>query len=317
MGRIGRRHNGIGPVGCTMKVAITGASGFLGRAIVRHLMADGHECRGLIRPDSRHAAGKPAINWVTGGLGDVEAVAALVDGADALIHAAHDAPGGGFVDPDVDVADLVERNLVATIRLVEAARRAGVGRVVVITSGAVHDVILPDRPLDEAHPLWPLTHYGATKAAIEAFVSSYGRGAGLAIAAVRPTAIYGLADPVAASRWHDLVAAVARGEAVDCRRGGKQVHADDVARAVGLLLAAPGIHGEVYDCTDLFVAERDVAEIARAVAGIDGAIDGTAPINKNPIDCAKLRQLGMSFGGRPQLEATIAALVGAIRGGGR
>jgi nucleoside-diphosphate-sugar epimerase len=49
----------------------------------------------------------------------------------------------------------------------------------------VHDVILQDRPLDEAHPLWPKSHYGAHKAAIEKFVHSFGLGEGYAICSLR------------------------------------------------------------------------------------------------------------------------------------
>ncbi len=51
-------------------------------------------------------------------------------------------------------------------------------RFVFISTCAVHDVILADRPLDEAHPLWPKSHYGAHKAALEKFVHSYGLGQG-------------------------------------------------------------------------------------------------------------------------------------------
>ena len=297
-----------------MKVAITGASGFLGRFIAHHLSATSHECRGLIRADSPHAATKPSIEWVTGSLGDPSAVRALVDGVDAVVHAAYQTSGAGFQDPAADVVALVEQNLLATIRLIEASKIAQVGRIVVITSGAVHDIILQDRPLDEAHPLWPKTHYGATKAAIEAFVSSYGHGAGLTIAALRPTSIYGLAEPLAASRYHDLIAAVVRGDHVTCSKGGKQVHAHDVARATALLLTAERIAGQVYDCTDMFVAERDVATLARSIAGASGTIDGEAPTARNPIECAKLKQLGMTFGGEPLLRATITQMVQLLTG---
>ena len=54
-----------------------------------------------------------------------------------------------------------------TLRLIESARAAGVGRFVFISTCAVHEKILDDRPLDEAHPLWAMSHYGAHKAAIE------------------------------------------------------------------------------------------------------------------------------------------------------
>ncbi len=296
-----------------MRIAITGASGFLGRYIARELLTAGHECRGLIRPDSPRAGGKPPIDWVTGSLADAVARRALVAGADAVIHAALDRPGDGFLDRPDDVAAFVDRNLLDSIRLIEAARDAGVGRFVVITSGAVHDVILGDRPLDETHPLWPRSHYGATKAALEAFVSSYGRGEGFPICALRPTSIYGLAEPQTRSRWYDLVAAVVRGDDVDCPKGAKQVHAADVARAAALLLHADGVAGEVYHCTDLFVAERDVAELARSFAATRGTITGDRPGGRHPIECSKLKSLGMTFGGAGLLRATIGKMVQALR----
>lgn len=302
-----------------MKVAITGASGFLGRYLVGEMIRLGHECRGLIRPTSRRTASKPNIDWVEGSLEVGEAVGSLVEGADAVVHAAHDHPGGGFLEPGIELPSFVERNLVGTIRLIEAAKTARVGRFVVISSGAVHDEILGDRPLDEAHPLWPRSHYGATKAAIEAFVHSYGRGEKFPIRALRPTSIYGLADPLAESRWYDLVLAVVRGEDLTFRRGTKQVHALDVARATVLLLATDNIAGEVYHCTDLFVAERDVALMARAIAKTSGAIEGEVPVSRHPISCDKLKKLGMTFGGEPLLRATIEKMVRAIQAeqGGR
>src|SRR5205085_7687685 len=129
-------------------------------------------------------------------------------------------------------------NLMGTLRLFQTARAAEVPRFLFISTCAVHEVILPDRPLDEAHPLWPKSHYGAHKAALEKFVHSYGLGEGWPICALRPTGIYGVAHPPAASRWYALVGQVLRGEPIESVRGGKEVHAADVARAVDLLLTA-------------------------------------------------------------------------------
>ena len=131
----------------------------------------------------------------------------------------------------------------------------------------MHDKILDDRPLDETHPLWPFSHYGADKAVLEAFVHSYGFGHGFPICALRPTGIYGLAHPARTSKWFDLVAAVARGEDVQCRRGGKEVHAADVARAAALLLRAEAVAGEAYNCYDRYISEFEVAGLARELTG--------------------------------------------------
>src|SRR5262249_48304457 len=154
---------------------------------------------------------------------------------------------------------------------------------------------------DETHPLWPKSHYGAHKAALEAFVHSYGLGQGYTISALRPTGIYGLAHDPRRSKWFDLVAAVARGEAVECRRGGKEGHAEDGARAVTLLLGADPepIAGQSFNCCDRYVSDYEVASIAKDLTGARGAILGAPTTPKNQISTAKLQALGMQFGGRP------------------
>jgi nucleoside-diphosphate-sugar epimerase len=205
----------------------------------------------------------------------------------------------------------VEKNVVGTLQLVEAARRAGAGRFVFLSTGAVHDVVLEDRPLDEAHPLWSKSHYGAHKAAVEKFVHSYGLGEGYAICALRPTGIYGLARPAEASRWFDLVRSVVRGEAVECRGGGKVVHAADVARAVEILLTAPGVAGQVYNCTDRYVSDHEVATLAREKSGSSAEIRGKPKSPRHVISTEKIQKLGMRFGGQKLLEETVAELVRA------
>jgi nucleoside-diphosphate-sugar epimerase len=300
-----------------MRIGITGATGFLGRYIVAHLARRGHHCRCWHRPAGDRSgieAPEGSISWVPGTLGDAASARALVEGCDAVVHAALDRPGAGFRGEEGDIVAFVERNVLGTLRLIEVARAAGVGRFVFISTCAVHEVILDDRPLDEAHPLWPTSHYGAHKAAIEAFVHSYGLGAGYPICALRPTGIYGLAQPPRRSKWFDLIAAVARGEDVDCRGGGKEVHAADVARAVEILLAADGIAGQSYNCCDRYIPRFEVATIARDLSGARGSIRGEPSAPKHQIDTTKLRALGMQFGGRERLEQTVREILGAARG---
>src|SRR5207244_2013009 len=111
-----------------------------------------------------------------------------------------------------DVEAFLDANLMGALRLFQSAFEARIPRFVFISTCAVHEVILGDRPLDETHPLWPMSHYGAHKAALEKFVHSYGLGQGWPICALRPTGIYGLAHPPADSRWFDLVSQVLRNE---------------------------------------------------------------------------------------------------------
>lgn len=298
-----------------MRIAITGATGFLGRYLVRQFLEQGHALSCWYRPGSRREGipEGPNLTWVPGDLADASAGEALVQGCDALVHSALSRPGTRFMGGEGDLVRFLERNVIGTIRLIEAARSAGVGRTVVISTCAVHDVILDDRPLDETHPLWPRSHYGAHKAAIEAFVHSFGLGEGYPICALRPTGIYGLADPPEASKWFDLVCSVVRGETVDCQRGGKEVHAADIARAALLLLDADAdaITGQSFNGYDRYVSEFEVATLAKEISGSRATIRGESPGPKHQIDTTKLRHLGMEFGGRPLLIQTIRQMVDA------
>ncbi len=297
-----------------MQVAVTGATGFLGRYIVNDLLQTGHGCRCWHRPESnREGFVDGPCDWLLGELGDGRAADALVDGADAVVHAALHHPGGGFRGGEGDIKSFVDRNIGGTIQLIEAARRAGVSRFVFIATCAVHEVILDDRPLDEAHPLWPTSHYGAHKAAIEKFIHSYGLGEGYAICSLRPTGIYGLATPAKQSKWHDLVQAVARGESVTSAKGGKEVHAGDVAQAARILLTAEGVAGQAYNCYDMYIADQDVAEIAKKLTNSASVIEPLKRSPKHQIETGKLRALGMTFGGWPRLEATVQEMLAAMQ----
>jgi nucleoside-diphosphate-sugar epimerase len=298
-----------------VRIAVTGATGFLGRYIVNHLAARGHTCRCWYRPSSDRGGFEQAddkITWIEGELADEPATAVLVDGCDAVVHAALYRAGATFRGGEGDLVQFAEKNIVGMLRLTLAARRAGVGRFVFISTCAVHEKILDDRPLDEAHPLWSTHHYGAHKAAIEMFVHSFGLGEGYPICALRPTGIYGIARPVQQSKWYHLVRRVARGESVECRGGGKEVHAADVAGAVEILLSADGIAGQAYSCYDRYISEFEVATIAKQFSGSASTITGEPPKPKHEIVTEKIRKLGMQFGGRPLLERTVGEMIEAL-----
>ncbi|WP_337173693.1 NAD(P)-dependent oxidoreductase [Paludisphaera sp.] len=304
-----------------MRIAVTGATGFVGRYIVANLLASGHRVVAWRRASSDlfgfPEGGTPgSLEWIDGGLGDDRAARELVRDADAVVHAAVDRPGRGFVGDEGDVLEFVDRNVTGSIRLMERAREAGVGRFVFLSSGAVHDVILPDRPLDETHPSWSRSHYGASKGAVEAFVADYGLSGRLAACSLRPCGVYGLARRPADSKWFDLVREAVAGRPVECRRGAKVVHAADVAKAVAILLdaEADAVSGRMFNCCDRYVSEHEVAQIARRLADARGPIEGEPGRPRNEIVTDRLRALGMTFGGAPLLERTVAELVAAARG---
>lgn len=299
-----------------MKIAVTGGTGFIGRYILGHLVEKGHTCRCAHRSTSDRGGFEhleDRLEWVETELNDGQE-SAFVEGCDAVVHAALYHPGGGWRESEGTFIDFVERNILGSLRLVEAAHSAGVPRFVFISTCAVHEEILDDRPLDETHPLWPKSHYGAHKAAIEKFVHSFGLGHGYPICALRPTGVYGVARPVEDSKWFDLVKSVTRGQAVTCEGGGKEVHAADVAKSVAILLQADGITGNAYSCYDRYVSQWEVANLAKELSGSDCKIEGEPKQPKHQIETGKLRALGVEFGGETLLRDTIDRLVTAATG---
>jgi hypothetical protein len=111
------------------------------------------------------------------------------------------------------------------------------------------------------------------------------------------------------------VGQVVRGEHIDTPRGGKEVHAADVPRAAELLLRADAerIAGQSFNCYDLFVAEEQVARIAKELTGSASVISNLNRGPKHQIDTKKIRSLGMTFGGEKLLRRTVEELIEAQR----
>lgn len=309
-----------------MKIAITGGTGFLGRYIIEQLSSQGHNLKAWYRPKSTRSLEcvdavrqqLPTVQWLSGELGDTAATQNLVADAEILVHAALSRTGIGFRGSEGNLEEYMQRNFIGSIKLLEAARSAGVRRVILISTCAVHEKILSDRPLDETHPVWPASHYGAGKAALEAMVHSYALGQNWEIAAIRPCGIYGMAHPIQESKWYNLIHQVARGETVETQGGGKEVHAEDVAKAIALLCRAPqaDVTGAIYNCCDQYVSQFEVATIAKELTGSQATLIGSPSQPRHQIDSSRLQKLGVAcggftFGGKEKLRETIAQILHA------
>lgn len=295
-----------------MIAAVTGATGYVGRFIIERLLAEGLEVRAWRRPSSDLRLMPQGIEWIVGDLESVDAAAELVRGADMLVHAALEhAPGryrGGEAD---DLARYLRINVGGSLALLAAARDAGVGRCVVLSSRAVFGRSGPGLAVADDARVSPDTHYGASKVALEAFVRSWG-AEGWPIAALRPTGVYGMIAPPERSKWFGIVAAALKGETVEARAG-TEVHGRDVADAVWRLLRAEvdEVAGRAFNCSDLVVSTRDVVALAHRFAGVDGPLPDAPPPPAGIMRCDGLKRLGLRFGGRPLLEETVAELAAA------
>ena len=296
-----------------MKIALTGGTGFIGRYIIAELTAHQHQLKCWYRSENSRSGidANDSVEWISGDLENCDSVPLLVEGCDAVVHNAFCRPGTKFQGEEGDIVKFVETNLIGTLKLIEASISAGASKFIFVSTCAVHEKILDDRKLDEAHPLWPRTHYGAHKAAIEKFVHSYGLGHDFDICAIRPTGVYGLHHKPEQSKWFDLIQSVVRGDTVDCRRGGKEVHAADVAKAIRVLLGSPDTKGEAFSCYDRYVSQFEVATLAKKLSGSGAVIEGEITRPKNEIDHSKIKSVGMEFGGDELLKTTIQQLVEA------
>lgn len=299
-----------------MKIALTGATGFIGNYIVRNLIESGHELRCWYREESKRATLAPfadSIQWVPGDLRVDDSAAALIRGCDAIVHNALWRPGSGFQGAEGNVVEFARVNLIGTLDLIDKSFRAGLQRFVFVSTCAVHDQILSDRLLDEAHPLWPRSHYGAHKAAIEKFVHSYGLGSGFPICAIRPSGVYGVRNPVTASKWYELISRIVKEQTLEVQGGGKEVHASDVAKAISILLNADNVAGQSYSCCDRYISQHEVATLAKELSGSSSEIVGTPRVPQHEISSDKLQTLGMQFGSTALLRKTICELVQLAR----
>ncbi len=293
-----------------MKVAVTGGTGFIGRYILRNLVEQGHAVRSWKRShsDLTGLADLP-IEWVTGDLTNLESMQSLVQGCDAVVHAALWKPGVQFRGGEGPVPRFAEVNLVGSLQLIQSAMDAGTDRFVFLSTCAVYEIILEDRALDEAHPCWASSHYGAHKAAIEKFVHSYAMGEAYNICALRPPGVYGLHHQANESKWFDLVQQIKSGQAVHADGGNKLVHASDVATATSLLLESDHVAGQAFNCYDRFISNHQVACLAKELSQSNSVITGSPKQPKHEIETGKLRDKGMTFGGLALLKQTVQQLL--------
>ncbi len=245
-----------------MLIALTGASGFLGRYTAAALRRKGHRVRALDRSTAQRSQGEPiADEWHVGDQYDPQTQSELVEGADAVLQTAID---WGALNQG-PIANF-ERNVLGSLRLLEAAKQAGVRQFLFVSSLDVYHEILSDRSLDETHPTWPASIYGAYKAAVELHLKAYHATHAMNTSAWRPATMYGLNPKLQKSLWFDLVKTIREGGEVSTDAEGLLVHVEDVAEALALAVGDESVAGQFYNLVDCGLEWQEAAEITRALS---------------------------------------------------
>ena len=267
-----------------MLVALTGASGFIGSYTARTLHQAGHRVRALVRKTSRRDHIEPvAAEFEVGEFDDPAVAERLVRDCDAVIHNAV----SWFTSRPTDDENF-EKNVVGTLRLLEASRAAGVKQFMFVSSVAVYHEILPGGRIDETHPTWPNHVYGACKAAVEPLLKAYHFTYGMNTSAWRPAAVYGVDPKLERSQWFELIKDAKEGKTISTDRGGKITHVQDVADALTLAVGDDQVSGQLFNLVDGYMYWQVAAELAKELSGSRATIeDRTGEGPRNQIEKSK------------------------------
>jgi UDP-glucose 4-epimerase len=254
------------------RALVTGGAGFIGSALVRALAAAGFEARVL----DDLSSGSPVnlegtgAELVTGDVRDLDLMAGAARGCDVVFHLA---AGAGVVESMNDPLTNFDQNARGTLTALEAARRAGVPRLVFSSSNAP----LGENayPASEDKPVAPLSPYGASKATGEAYCSAFHGAYGMDAVVVRFSNAYG---PRSAHKRNVIPLFIRRlraGEELVLYGDGSQtrdfVFCEDLAAGLVAAATTPGVGGQIFQ-----LASGVETSLARLIELI-GETAGVAP----------------------------------------
>lgn len=177
-------------------VLVTGADGFIGSHLAERLVEDGARVRAFCIYNSRGSAGwldtvppatRDALDIRLGDIRDARFVEAATAGVEVVFHlAALIAIPYSYVAAE----SFIDTNVRGTLNVLEAARRAGVARVIQTSTSEVYGT--PESlPIRETHPLNPQSPYAASKSAADQLALAYHQSFDLPVVVLRPFNTYG------------------------------------------------------------------------------------------------------------------------------
>ena len=236
---------------------VTGGAGFIGSHLTARLLGEGAAVRVLDNfssgsPANLEAAGAHGtrLEVIEGDLRDLAAVQAAAEGVAAIFHqAAMRSVPRSVLDP----LGANDNNVLGTLHVFEAARRAGVGRVVYASSSSVYGDRL-ELPKREDQPPSPISPYAVSKHAGEEYGRVWHRLYGIETVGLRYFNVFGpRQDPASeyAAVIPKFILWALQGEPLEIHGDGRQsrdfTYIDDVVDANVLAARAPGAGGEVFN----------------------------------------------------------------------
>jgi nucleoside-diphosphate-sugar epimerase len=255
---------------------VTGAAGFLGSYLVRALVEQDRAVRAFDRVDPGNSL--PGVEWRTGDVRDVAALRRACEGCEVVFHLASLNP-----QRKANLETMRAVNVGGTGNILEAARAAGVRRVVYLSSVEIFGAPKV-APCPEWWPPAPLGEYGRNKIAAEALCCQAVEK-GLEVTMLRPMTIIGpgMAEPYLLS----ILASIRASQPVSLLGKGENrfqfVHAEDVAEACLIAAKHPAAVGEAFN-----IGSADVPPIRKMVEEIIQRVGSTSTIRSIPMPLARL-----------------------------
>lgn len=155
-------------------VLVTGGAGFIGSNLVKQLLEHGNSVTvfdNFMSGNKNNLAPFPDVNLIVGDIRDKDAVDKAVENIEVIFHLAASVGNKRSIDQPVTDAEI---NVLGTVNILEAARKAGVHKIVTSSSAGIFGE-LKTMPIDESHPIEPDSPYGCTKLCEEKLCLSYAK----------------------------------------------------------------------------------------------------------------------------------------------
>jgi nucleoside-diphosphate-sugar epimerase len=246
-----------------MRILVTGANGYIGKALCATLLENGYVVRGAFRSPDRFSAHRDRMECVSvGEIGPSTDWGEALSGVDKIVHLA----ARVHIMHDRALSPLEEYRKVnrdGTLRLAEAAIRAGVSRLVYLSTVKVHGEKTDRRPFIESQSPDPQDPYALSKWESEKVLKEIAGNTGFEVI-LRPPLVYG---PGVGANFLRLLRFVDRGLPIPLGRVKNQrsmVYLGNVIDAIGTCLNHPKAGGETFLVSD--GQDRSTPDIIRIIA---------------------------------------------------
>jgi UDP-glucose 4-epimerase len=253
------------------RVLVTGGAGFVGANLVRLLLSGGYEVRILddFRTGREEYVADLDVEVVRGAIGDTGLVTELARDVAAIVHLA---AAGSVVDSVADPTANFEANAQGTFSVLNAARAAEVGRVVFSSTGGAL-IGNAEPPVNEQSLPKPISPYGASKLAAEAYCHAFAKSYGMTVIALRFANVYGPYSGHKKGAITVFLRALHDGRPLQIYGDGTAsrdfMYVDDICRGIGLGLTrdlAPGTVAHL--ATGVETSVWELADACRRVVGL-------------------------------------------------